>query len=308
MTVQFKKAERIAVQLLISFAGGTGSGKTWSSLTLAKGLSGGKRFAVIDTERGRSKHYADFFDFDIMELSPPFTPDRYSEAIMAADAAGYPVIVVDQFSSEWAGEGGCLDMQEAELDRMAGDDWKKRESCKIAAWIRPKMAHKHMMQKVLQVNAHLVLAFRAEEKIEIVKQDGKVKIVPKQSVVGLNGWVPISEKNLPYEMTASFLMTADAPGVPKPIKLQQQHKPFFPLNTPITEDSGKRLAEWAKGGAAPAAKNGTLSHKQFLALLAECDDVTELKDAWATSEPKLADVEAAKASYKERLAEIRGEQ
>jgi hypothetical protein len=50
----------------------------------------------------------------------PFSPARYSEAIAAADKAGYPVIVVDSFSHEWAGDGGVLDMQEAELDRMAG--------------------------------------------------------------------------------------------------------------------------------------------------------------------------------------------
>ena len=32
---------------------------------------------------------------------------------------------------------------------MAGDDWKKREACKMAAWIKPKMAHKQMVQRLL---------------------------------------------------------------------------------------------------------------------------------------------------------------
>jgi hypothetical protein len=35
---------------------------------------------------------------------------------------------------------------------------------------------------------------------------------PKQSLVGLDGWVPVAEKNLPYEMTLSVLLTADAAG------------------------------------------------------------------------------------------------
>ena len=128
---------------------------------------------------------------------------------------------------------------------MAGDDHRRREALKMASWIKPKMAHKSMVQRLLQVRAHLILCFRAEEKIEIVRQDGKTQIVPK-------GWMPICEKNLPYELTASFLLTPDAPGMPKPLKLQEQHRPFFPLNEPITEESGRRLAEWARGGNAGA--------------------------------------------------------
>ena len=134
---------------------------------------------------------------------------------------------------------------------MAGDDYKKRESCKMAAWIKPKVAHKQMVQRLLQVRAHLILCFRAEPKIEMVRgTDGKMEIREKQSLSGLHGWIPICEKNLPYELTASFLLMADRPGVPQPIKLQQQHRALFPLDEPITEASGARLAAWAKGGAA----------------------------------------------------------
>ena len=173
------------------------------------------------------------------------------------------MIVVDSVSHEWSGTGGCLDMQDAELDRMAGGDWKKREACKMAAWIKPKTSHKHMVQRLLQVRAHLILCFRAEEKIEMIRgDDGKMKIVPKVTATGIDGWVPICEKNLPYELTASFLLMASAPGVPKPIKLQEQHRALFPLDRPITEESGKRIAEWASGGKSeraappPAAADG----------------------------------------------------
>ena len=245
----FRPAVRENVGLLIGLAGASGSGKTYTAMRLASGISGDKPFCVIDTEAGRAKHYADAFRFDHGDLAPPFSPDRYAEAIMAADKAGYPVIVVDSVSHVWAGDGGVLDWQDSELDRMAGDDWKKREACKMAAWIKPKMAHKHMVQKLLQVRAHLILCFRAEEKIEMVRDDnGKMKIVPKVSATGIDGWLPICEKNLPYELTASFLLMAAHPGVPKPIKLQEQHRALFPLDKPITEDAGMRIAEWATGG------------------------------------------------------------
>jgi hypothetical protein len=246
-TFQFKKAIREEVGLLIGLAGGTGSGKTFSALRLASGIAGGKPFAFIDTESRRGLHYSDQFNFDHGELNPPFEPRSYAEAIIAADEAKYPVIVVDSMSHEWAGEGGVLEMHDNEVDRMAGDDWKKREAVNIAGWIKPKTQHKKMVQRLLQVRAHIILCFRAEEKIEMVREDGKMKIVPKVSLTGINGWIPVSEKNLPFELTASFLLTADAPGMPKPIKLQQQHKGMFPLDRPIDEEAGKRVAAWAKG-------------------------------------------------------------
>lgn len=250
MAFTFRPAKREAVGLLIGLAGASGSGKTFSALRLAKGLAGGKPFCLIDTEAGRAKHYADQFAFDHGDLHAPFSPAAYAEAIGAADAAGYPVIVVDSASHEHAGDGGILDMQEAELARMAGDDWKKREAVKMASWVKPKMEHKRMVQKLLQVRAHLILCFRAEAKIEMVKVDGKMVVQPKQTLTSLDGWIPICEKSLPFELTASFLLLPSAPGLPKAIKLQEQHRTFFPPDQHITEAAGVSLAQWAAGGAA----------------------------------------------------------
>lgn len=296
MAFQFKPAIREQVGLLIGLAGGTGSGKTFSAMRLASGISGNKPFAVIDTEAGRAKHYADQFRFDHGDLHPPFNPDSYADAIHAADTAGYPVIVVDSMSHEWAGEGGVLEMQEAELDRMAGDDWKKREACKMAAWIKPKMSHKRMVQRLLQIRAHLIICFRAEEKIEMVRgDDGKLKIVPKVTPTGLSGWVPVCEKNLPFELTASFLLTADAPGMPKPIKLQEQHRSMFPLNSPIDEKSGERVAEWALGKVNPdpviAGFNAIGITKETVEQL-----VGVKSEEWTPS-----DVKKARAIYREKV-------
>ena len=250
MTFSFRPAVRENVGLIIGLAGGTGSGKTFTAMRLASGIAGDKPFAVIDTEAGRAKHYADQFRFDHGDLKPPFRPETYAQAIAAADAAGYPVIVVDSVSHVWAGDGGVLDWQEEELTRMAGDDWKKREACKMAAWIKPKMAHRKFVTRLLQVPAHVIVCFRAAEKVDMVRDEkGKMQVVPKRSLVGLDGWVPIAEKSLPFELTLSALLTPDAPGVPKPIKLQDQHRPFLPLDRPITEQTGVDLGRWAAGDA-----------------------------------------------------------
>jgi hypothetical protein len=278
MTFTFRPAVRENVGLLIGLMGSSGSGKTYTAMRLASGIAGDKSFCVIDTEAGRAKHYADQFRFDHGDLTPPFSPARYAEAIEAADTAGYPVIVVDSASHAHAGDGGMLDMQQAEFERMGS-----RDSAKMASWIRPKTENKKMVQRLLQVRAHIILAFRAEQKIDMVREDGKIKVVPKQSPVSIDGWIPICEKTLPFELTASFLLTADRPGVPRPIKLQEQHRALFPLDKPIDEESGRRLADWARGGghtarplsptiSPPPSKPALIAEAKKYARLAGVDD------------------------------------
>jgi len=260
----FRKAIRENVGLLIGLAGASGSGKTYTAMRLASGIAAGKPFAVIDTEAGRAKHYADQFAFDHGDLKPPFSPHAYAEAIAAADAAGYPVIVVDSCSHEHAGEGGILDIQEAEFARLGNKD-----SAKMLSWATPKREHKKMVQRLLQIRAHLILCFRAEEKIEMARNaDGRMEVRKKQTATGLDGWQPICEKTLPYELTASFLLMAAKPGVPLPIKLQEQHRALFALDKPITEESGRLIAEWAAGGkkldAKPSAESNFISPDQAI--------------------------------------------
>jgi hypothetical protein len=225
-------------------------------MLIAKGLAGGKKFAVIDTENGRASMYADQFQFDVLDLKAPFRPQNYIDALAAAK--DYPVIVVDSASHEYAGDGGLLDWHDELLDtfvaraKKAGDsraDWQIEDANTMRAWIEPKTEHKQLVTALLSMPAHVIFCFRAEPKIEIAKEGGKTVIRPKETMTGLHGWVPITEKNLPFEMTASFLLMADRPGVPMPIKLQQQHKPFFQLDKPITEECGRLIGAWADGGS-----------------------------------------------------------
>jgi len=294
MSYHFRAAIREQVGLLIALVGASGSGKTMSAMKLAEGIVGkGNRFCVIDTEARRALHYADMFQFDYAELHEPFTPEAYTEAIKAADAAGYKAIVVDSMSHEWAGEGGVLEMSEAELQRMAGDDWKKREACRMAAWIKPKMSHKKMVQRLLQVKAHLIMCFRSEEKVKMEKDaNNKTVIVPI-------GWQPICSKELPYEMTASFLLTPDAPGMPKPLKLQEQHKALFPLNKPINEESGKLVAAWAAGCALPETKP-----ENYMAKIESAQTLDELSAIWKEIPKETKPIyEEAKDAAKKRITE-----
>lgn len=289
MTITFRAAKRENVPLLLGLAGGTGSGKTLSAMKLAKGLAGDARFAVIDTESGRAKHYADDFAFDHADLTAPFRPNAYADAIKAADDAGYPVVVVDSMSHEHAGEGGLLDMHEEEFQRLGG-----RDAVKMTAWIAPKMEHKRFVSRLLQLRSHVILCFRAEEKTEIVKEGGKTVVRAKQSLTGLDGWLPITEKNLPYELTMSSLLTVDAPGVPRPIKLPEQLRPFVPLDKPLVEETGRQLALWAAGSA-------DVSPDEVRALT---DELLELADELGTREATVARIDANRSDH-DRAAHAR---
>ena len=310
---KFEHAVRKAVKLRIGLAGGTGGGKTYSAMELASGLAGGKRFAFIDSEAERAKHYADEFDFDHGDLQPPFRPQAYLDAIVAAEAAKYPVIVVDSFSHEWEGEGGILEWQEEELDRMAGQDMEKRHRCLRAAWIAPKRAHRKMVNRLLQVRAHLIICLRAEEKIDMEHKDGKLVVVPKKSRTGLDGWIPICEKRLPFELDASFLLIESAPGIPKPIKLENQHRKLINLEKPLDKSVGAALGVWAAGGTPTPPR--LYQPDELVQLYKECGRIeydaleTVRRDMW----PKLSKQDkqklknAADASL-ERMNENEGKQ
>jgi hypothetical protein len=254
VTVTFQPAKREAIPLLLGVAGGTGSGKTMSALRLARGIANGQPFAFVDTENGRGLHYADQFpEMQHGHLRAPFRPDAYIAAILDAHRhltkvpKPQRVVVVDSFSHEWTGDGGCLDW----ADELAGGDPKK----KAAAWATVKPAHRRMMTKLLQLDAHVIVCLRAEYgKVDIIRSGGKTEFVPKRTLPGgsLNDWYPECEKAFPYELTASFLVTLDAPGVPAPLKLQEQHRSLVPLDEPLSEGVGRRLAEWAAGASASA--------------------------------------------------------
>jgi hypothetical protein len=252
MTVTFQKAERKNIGLLLMLAGGTGSGKTWSGMELAQGMAGGQRFAACDTERGRASMYADTFDFDVLELDAPFRPDRYLDVVLAAEEKGYPVLLIDSMSHEWEGAGGLLDWHE---DLMGGNQSKN-----LSAWIEPKMAHRKFVSRLLQARLHIIMCFRAAERVEVERKNGKMEIVPKKSLTGLAGWLPITEKNLPFEATASFMLMAEKPGVPQPIKLPEPLKGIVPLDRPLSAETGEALARWA-GGEKSARSNGRRSSK-----------------------------------------------
>lgn len=236
MSFSFTPAKKGKTSIFLGLSGPSGSGKTLSALRIAKGLGG--KIAVIDTENKRALHYADKFDFIHTDFQPPYSPARYIEAVEAAIKAGGEVIIIDSASHEWEGTGGILDMQVAEFERMGNKD-----AMKFTSWIKPKAENNKFVNRLLQLNKHFILCFRAKEGMELTKND-KGKIEPVKL-----GWVPICGDRLDYEMTALLVLPPGKNGRPD-MKALARKMPFYLSKTfadgeQLTEETGKALAEWA---------------------------------------------------------------
>lgn len=249
-----RPAVREMVPLLVGLFGASGSGKTMSALKLATGIQtvAGGDIYVIDTEARRALHYADYFKFKHVQFGAPFGSLDYLAAVEHCVKEGAKVIVIDSLSHEHASPGGYLLTQEAELERMAGDDWKKRERVKMAAWIKPAKLRQQMIAGILQLNCNIISCFRAKEKTKPVKNaEGKVEIVEM-------GFMPIAGEEFLFEQTVNCLLLPKSNGVPTwrsdsigermMLKLPRQFEAIFAESAPLSEDIGRQLAEWAKGG------------------------------------------------------------
>ncbi|GBQ09058.1 AAA family ATPase [Saccharibacter floricola] len=278
MSFTIKPAIREKIGLLFGIAGASGSGKTFSALTLAEGIKGKNgKIAVIDTEAGRALHYAPCpgekadpskgtFDFLHLDFQPPFEPMRYVAAIKAAEDAGATVIVIDSMSHEWDGEGGCADMAEAAAlaaatDRQGNVAQWKIEAMTAPSWKKPKQQHKRMMARLIQTRTHLIFCLRAQEKIKFEKvenpQTGRSRNEIRQM-----GFQPICEKSFMFELSGSMTMHPDTPGEPRydlPRKLNHDLQVIFPAGKQITSAAGERLQRWAETGTDRPPEDKNLS-------------------------------------------------
>jgi hypothetical protein len=80
--MQLQTASRKKVKIKMNIASPSGFGKTYSSLQLGIGITGNwEKISVIDTENDSASLYSHLGPFKTLRLDPPYTPDRYIEAI-----------------------------------------------------------------------------------------------------------------------------------------------------------------------------------------------------------------------------------
>lgn len=228
----FKKAEKRQAKLRLALSGPSGSGKTTGALLIAKGLGG--KIAVLDTERGSASLYSDLVDFDVVELGPPYTPERYIEIIRAAEKEGYTTLVLDSITHEWVGQGGIIEIVDAiARSRFRGNSY--------AAWNEGTPRHQRFIDAMLASPLHIIATMRSKAVyVETDKGNGK-KGIEKQ------GSAPQQRDGLEYEFTAVLDLAVDGHFA----NASKDRTRLFKDPFVISEQTGRDLLEWLNSGKSP---------------------------------------------------------
>jgi hypothetical protein len=224
----FQKATKQASRLRLGICGASGGGKTYTGLAIATALG---RTAVVDTEHGSAAKYSDVFEFDVVNLTS-FEPQKFIDAINAAQRARYDVIMIDSLSHNWMGAGGVLEQV---------DEAKRRNPNGFTAWRDPSKAHTDLIEAILHADIHIIATMRS--KMEYIMEESQGKKVPKKV-----GMAPIQRDGMEYEFDVVGDMQSGTFVVSKTRCPALADKSFY---HPGAEFAGI-LREWLGGEPAPA--------------------------------------------------------
>lgn len=267
--MEIRKATRQGVRPIICIYSESGGGKTYSALLLARGFVGPNgKMLMVDTESGRGALYADvnpIAPYDILDLTEPFSPDRYIQALTAAETSGAAIGILDSGSHEWEGLGGVLDMADTAREKSGKDG--------LHNWRKPKMEHALFLQKLLRSSLPWIVCLRAKFKTRQAMEGGKTVIVKDDYLT------PIQAEDFIFEATIHGQIDMQHRFIPTKIS-HPDLGACLPNNEPITIEHGRKLAKWcaAPGQASTATQaNGSASKS---ALLTELRSITESVHGW----------------------------
>src|SRR3712207_4912117 len=100
--MQLLKATRVHTKIKMALQGPSGSGKTYSALLIAYGITGDwKKITVVDSENQSASLYAGLGEFNVLDVSAPYTPEKFLGAISFCAQYQMQVIIIDSLSHEW---------------------------------------------------------------------------------------------------------------------------------------------------------------------------------------------------------------
>ncbi len=233
----------------MALQGSSGSGKTYSSLLLAQGITNKdfSKIAIIDTENGSADLYAHLGDYNVLALQPPYTPEKYIEAIELCEKEGMEVIIIDSISHAW---DELLDFH----SKLAGNSFTN--------WAKVTPRQKAFTDKILQCKAHVIATMRTKQDYVLNQKDGKY--VPEK--VGLKA---VQRDGLDYEFTLVFdidikhfaVSSKDRTGL-------FMGRPEFIINS----GTGRRILEWCNSGV----NDEVISENDVLGKISTCQTINEL--------------------------------
>jgi len=219
--MKLRQSQRSQAKIKIAIKGPSGSGKTYSSLLLAKGLANDdfSKVAIIDTENNSADLYAHIGEYNVISLEPPFTPEKYIEAIEVCEKANMEVIILDSISHCWRN----LLSYHASLKGNSFVNWDK-----VTA------RQNTFMNKILQTKSHLIATMRTKQSYVLNFKDGKY--VPEK--IGLKA---IQRDGVDYEFTLVFDVNS------KHLSISSKDRTGMFVNKPefmVNSATGSKILNW----------------------------------------------------------------
>ena len=242
--MELRPSERKKAKIKMALQGSAGAGKSLSALLLAKGLTNDNlpKVAVIDTENGSSDLYAHIGNYNVLNLQPPYTPEKYMEAIDICIAANMEVIILDSISQCW---DELIDFH-SKLPGNSFTNWNK---------VTPRQ--KSFVDKILQSPAHFIATMRTKQDYVLNQKDGK--FVPEK--VGLKA---VQRDGVEYEFTLVFDIDSKHFAVASKDRTNLfNDKPEFM----ISASTGKKILDWC---------NAPTLQEDVLKLINECLSISDL--------------------------------
>lgn len=232
MAVQIRPAARKQAKLRLGIAAPSGAGKTFSALELAFGLGG--KVGLIDTENGSGDLYSHLGEYFVIQISAPYSVEKYIEALAAFEAEGFNTVIIDSLSHAWAGEGGLLDQHGKIADRSP-------TSSSFAAWRQVTPKHNKLVESMLQSTCHIIATMRSKQEY-VLESNERGKQVPRKV-----GMAPIQKEGMEYEFTC--MLEIDMQHVAAASK--DRTGLFDGQIFKVTQQTGQRLKTWLEAGAEP---------------------------------------------------------
>ena len=227
--MQLQQAERKRVKLRLNIASPSGFGKSYSALQMAYGITNNwSTICVVDTENDSASLYAHLGNFNTVRLDPPFTSERYIEAIKLSEKSGMELIIIDSITHLWKGQGGILDYQSSLGGRY--QDWAKATPL-----------YQKWLNTILQSNCHIITTNRKKQGYNMITENNRTKV----EKAGLEDEI---RDGYEYEMTVALEIIND-----KHLAKASKDRTGLFTDKPefvITPQTGKMILEWCNSGVA----------------------------------------------------------
>lgn len=282
LMIQLRQAQRVKVPLKISISGTSGSGKSYSALLMARGMaSSWDKVCVIDTENGSADLYSHLGNYNVISLDAPFTPDKYIEAIRAAEEAKMEVIVIDSVTHVWSGKGGLLEYQSSIGGRY--QDWAKTTPL-----------YQKWLGAILQSPCDIIATIRKKTHYDISTENGKMKVEKK----GMDDQI---RDGFEYEVTIALTLNQNNMTE---LALVKDRTGLFKKDGQdfvITQATGEMLKNWKDGGVI----DHTRVKEQIFAEMERLGATPTSKEAAMTITKAFTGLTLTEKNYDDILAKLR---